>query len=419
MNAHLRRCLITLAIAGSLPLGAASAAVTLLGTGAIAGTATDQSGFTGLLEDGVTLKNQIGGFGSAFAYTGRGQRFVAAPDRGPADGATTYVDRLYRIDIGVRQVAPYGSNAFQFTPAVTDTLLLSDEAGRPFTGSSTAFDPTGSTASLRLDPEGIRVDACGTTAYVSDEYGPYLYAFDLATGRRRGAIKLPTKLLIDAPSATPASELNGNAFGRQSNRGMEGLAISPDGSKLYGLMQNALIQDGALGAGNARISTGARLVEVTLATGALREFYYPLDAASYGLNEILAINDHTFLVIERDGRAGAAAQFKRIFRIDIAGASDIRAVKSLPSTGVPADIVPVTKTPFLDLLDPAYGLAGAGFPEKIEGLAFGPNLPSGQHSLLVTSDNDFAAGQPSKIYVFGIDPSDLPGYQPQQFRNCP
>ena len=419
MNVRLRHCLVTLAVAGSLPLGSASAAVTLIGTGAIAGTATDQSGFTGLLEDGVTLKNQIGGFGSAIAYTGRGQRFVAAPDRGPADGATTYVDRLYRIDIGVRQIAPYGANAFQFSPAVTGTLLLSNEAGQPFTGSNAAFDPTGSSDSLRFDPEGIRVDACGTTAYISDEYGPYLYGFDLATGRRNRIVKLPNKLQIDAPSSVPANELNQNAAGRQSNRGMEGLAISPDGSKLYGLMQNALLQDGALGAGNARVSTGARLVEVTLATGALREFYYPLEAASNGLNEILAIDDQRFLVIERDGRAGAAAQFKRIYKIDLSAASDIRNVKSLPSTGVPAEIVPVAKTLFLDLLDPAYGLAGAGFPEKIEGLAFGPTLPTGQRTLLVTADNDFFANQPSKMFVFGIDAADLPEFQAQQFRSCP
>ncbi|MCQ8780484.1 esterase-like activity of phytase family protein, partial [Escherichia coli] len=78
---------------------------------------------------------------------------------------------------------------------------------------------------------------------------------------------------------------------RQANRGMEGLAISPDGSKLYGLMQNALIQDGALSPTNARVSTNSRLVEITLATGALREFYYQLDGVGYGLNEIVAIND--------------------------------------------------------------------------------------------------------------------------------
>ncbi len=418
MNPVLRRTLLAVAVAGALHIDTAAAAVTLLGTGAIPGTATDQSGLTGLLEDGITLKNQIGGFGSAFTYTGHGLSFLAAPDRGPADGATSYVDRIYRIDIGVRQIAPYGTNAFQFNPAVTQTLLLSNEAGQPLTGSNAAFDASGSTDSLRFDPEGIRVDACGTSAYVSDEYGPYLYSFDLASGQRTGSVKLPTKLLIDAASSNPTSELSNNAFGRQANRGMEGLAISPDGTKLYGLMQNALIQDGGLSPTNARVSTNARLVEITLATGALREFYYPLDAVGYGLNEILAINDHQFLVIERDGRAGAAAQFKRIFKIDINGASDIRNIKSLPATEIPAGVVPVTKTPFIDLLSPAFGLAGAGFPEKIEGLAFGPTLPTGQRTLLVTSDNDFFASQNSNIFVFGVDAADLPGYQAQQVRNC-
>ena len=36
-------------------------------------------------------------------------------------------------------------------------------------------------------------------------------------------------------------------------------------------------------------------------------------------------------------------------------------------------------------------MVGADFPEKIEGLAFGPDLPDGRHLLLVTNDNDFEA----------------------------
>jgi hypothetical protein len=46
-------------------------------------------------------------------------------------------------------------------------------------------------------------------------------------------------------------------------------------------------------------------------------------------------------------------------------------------------------------------------PEKIEGLAFGPILPGGRISLLVTSDNDFFATNDSNIYVFAIDATDL------------
>jgi len=53
-------------------------------------------------------------------------------------------------------------------------------------------------------------------------------------------------------------------------------------------------------------------------------------------------------------------------------------------------------------------------PEKLEGLAFGPDLADGRHLLLVTSDSDFAAGNPSRFFAFALDRSDLPGFQAQQ-----
>src|SRR5262249_12974750 len=151
------------------------------------------------------------------------------------------------------------------------------------------------------------------------------------SGKRVRSIRLPNKFLIDLPSDDPNVELSSNAFGRQSNRGMEGLAISPDGSKLYGMMQNALIQDGALDSNLKRVGLNNRIVEIDLETGATREFVYVIDNKSYGVNEILAINDHEFLAIERDGNAGAAAAFKRIYKFEIAGATDVRNVKQLPT----------------------------------------------------------------------------------------
>ena len=41
------------------------------------------------------------------------------------------------------------------------------------------------------------------------------------------------------------------------------LAITPDGSKLYGFMQSPLIQDGALDKDNKRIGRNIRILEVT------------------------------------------------------------------------------------------------------------------------------------------------------------
>ncbi len=407
----------TLALALLLSAASASATVTFIGEGDIPGTATDQSGLTKVLEDGVTPGNRVGGLGSAITYTGIDSLYVATPDRGPADGTTSYVDRIYTIRLAVTK----GRNGFAITPALLATRLMHD--GHDFlTGSAGAFDATNSPDSLRFDPEGIRVDRCGQTAFVSDEYGPFVHEFDLDRGTRLRSLKLPNKLLIDLPSADGNVELAANISGRQSNRGMEGLAISPDGGKLYGLMQSALIQDGALDASLKRVGTNNRLVEIDLDSGAIREFLYQLDSKSNGVNEILAVNDHEFLVIERDGNAGTSAAFKKIFRIDISGASDIRAVATLPQTGTPDGVTPVAKAPFLDLLDPAFGLAGASFPEKIEGLAFGPDLQDGRHLLVVTNDNDFVPTQPNRFFVFAIDRSDLPGFAPQQFgrfrRDC-
>ena len=129
---------------------------------------------------------------------------------------------------------------------------------------------------------------------------------------------------------------------------------------------------------------------------------------------MLAVNDHELLVIERDGKAGTEAIMKKIFKIDLNAATDIRGLKQLPQSGVPVGITPVKKSLFLNLLDPAYGLAGANFPEKIEGLAFGPDLSDGRHLLLVANDNDFVTTQPTRIFAFAIDGYDLPEFQPQQ-----
>lgn len=238
-------------------------------------------------------------------------------------------------------------------------------------GRSSEFDATNSPGSLRLDPEGLRVSGSGTSAFVSDEFGPLVYEFDLASGTRLRWIVVPPKLLIARPSTDNVAELPpGNTSGRQANRSMEGLAISPDGSKLDGLMQSPMLQDGALNGSNNRIGTNCRLLEMDLATGNTREFLYPLSNVSIGATEVLAINDHEFLVLERDGRglnSGNSAQFKQVFRID----------------------------------------------EKLEGIAFGPDLGDGRHVLIVSADNDFKAGIANWFFAFAIDPQDLPGFVPQ------
>jgi hypothetical protein len=381
---------IVLAVAGPV-----AAEIKLVGKTTIPGDAVDRSGLTDILKDG-TPHNRLGGYGSAIAYTGRGNRYVTVADRGPSDGTIPFLCRMHTFDITLK--------GGKLHAALVETVMLKDSSGENFNGAATELGRTKAGTPLRLDPEGIRVGP-GGSIFISDEYGPYVYEFD-RKGTRLRSLPVPEPFQIARPSADPKAELKDNRSGRVPNRGLEGLAISPDGSKLYGCMQSPLIQDGG------RQGTCIRVLEIDVKTGRTREFLYPLASAKVAVSEIVAINDHQFLVLERDGKP---KKFRKVFKIDIRGASDVSTIDALPAKGIPAGVTPVRKELFLDFLDPRFGLDTPEQPDKIEGLAFGPDLPDGRHLLLVTTDNDFIATEATHIFAFAIDAGDLPGFQRQQF----
>lgn len=380
--------------------------ITLIGKGVVPGADLDTSRLAGNICQASVPANCVpkaifGGFGSDITYTGHDNVFIAAPDRGPFDGLTDvpYLDRFYLLHITTDVGAPFPN----VHTTLLDTRFLKDESGQTFVGSAGSF-------ANRLDPEGIRVSQHGTF-YVSDEYGPYLFEFN-RQGHLLRRIEVPSKFFIDNPSADPNAELLGNTAGRQGNRGMEGLAISPDGRTLFGVMQNALIQDQGLNPGTTdRLGLNNRLLKIDLVTGETHEYVYVLDAINrgQGVCEILAINDHEFLVIERDNRSNLqtppqAPTRKTIYRINLDGATDVSGIASLPVGALPVGVTPVSKQLFINLLDTDLDLA-ATIPEKIEGLAWGPDLADGRHVLYVISDNDLNPALATQIYAFAIDPS--------------
>ena len=383
----------------------AVAGITMIGQGFVSGAATDKSGLTGVICQAGAPANCVsqaifGGFGSDVTYTGHDNVFVAAPDRGPFDGLTDvpYLDRIHFLHI----TTDVGASFPNIHSILLDTRFLKNEANEIFVGAAGAFEN-------RFDPEGIRISPRGTF-YISDEYGPYILEFD-RQGHLMRRLAVPPKFAIANPSADPNAELLGNAGGRQANRGMEGLAISPDGSTLFGIMQNALIQDHGLNAGTTdRLGLNNRILKIDLTTGETHEYVYVLEAINrgQGVCEILAINDHEFLVVERDNRSNLqsppqAPTRKKIYKIDLTGATDVSRVNSLPAGALPIGVVPVTKTLFIDLLAPEFNLIPT-IAEKIEGLAWGPDLEDGRHVLYVFSDNDLNPGLASQIYSFAIDP---------------
>lgn len=104
---------------------------------------------------------------------------------------------------------------------------------------------------------------------------------------------------------------------------MEGLALTPDGRALVGVMQSALQQpDLTKKPGNV---TTLRIVTVDLRTRATHEYLYLLDdpaTTGTAVSEITALSATRFLVDERDGKLEPGA-YKKLFEIDLAGATDV------------------------------------------------------------------------------------------------
>ena len=94
------------------------------------------------------------------------------------------------------------------------------------------------------------------------------------------------------------------------SRGFEGMAINPDKTKLYPLLEGTVVGD-PLGS--------LRLYQFDLASQKYEGIIgrYKLDNPNYAIGDMTVINANEYLVIERDNNQGNDAQFKKVFKIDL------------------------------------------------------------------------------------------------------
>ena len=446
-----RNGLCGIVLASLLASTAAQAEIVLLATGSLTGSSAgadaDLSGLSGTLENGLPA-NILGGLGSGLTYAG-GNTFLALPDRGPnatpynskVDDTVSYISRFHTISMSLTAASPGSALPFSLTPTLTKTTLLSSPtalnygtgaglgtkadgtplgSGAPvqntsntyyFTGRSDNYGTgnSGNPNNGRFDPESIRISPDGKSVFVSDEYGPYVRQFDRSTGKQTNVFTLPSNLDVANLSPQGSVEISGNTSGRTANKGMEGLAITPDGKTLVGIMQAALIQDaGKTNPANSVV----RIVTIDIATGKTQQFAYQLTSGS-GVSDIVALNNHQFLVDERDGKGlgdGTTAKVKQLFVIDINGAKDASNL-----SGQSLVDASVKKTgPFLDLVAALNknGIPSDKIPSKIEGVSFGQDVVVNgktEHTLWIANDNDFTpkTSGPNVFYVFGVSDEDL------------
>jgi hypothetical protein len=202
-----------------------------------------------------------------------------------------------------------------------------------------------------FDVESIQPVADGF--WIGDEFGPYLLKFDL-DGRLTDVIdtvvdgepvRSPDHPTLTLP-ANPAAKMP--AFNLKRSGGYEGLAMSKDGSKLYGLLEGPrYMADGSVEKVDGK--TALRIVEFDVASKSWtgRSWLYPLADGGEAIGDFNMVDDTTALVIERDNGAGVVAKacanpdepkpdcfargskVKRIYKIEIIGENAGKAVRKI------------------------------------------------------------------------------------------
>jgi hypothetical protein len=227
--------------------------------------------------------------------------FLAMPDNGYGAKANSgdFLLRVYRIRPDF-ETARAGSGAVD----VLGFVQLRDPDGRigfPLFRSDRLL--TGAD----LDIESLRIAKDGTL-WFGDEFGPFLLHTD-ATGR-----------VLEAPIPLPGVQSPQNPFlpspdawTIRASRGFEGTALSIDGKTLYPMLEGALRHDGDP---QRRILNefDLRSREYTR-----RTWQYRVDAEfpDAVIGDFTALDEHRFVLIERDDAQGADARQKKVYLVDL------------------------------------------------------------------------------------------------------
>jgi hypothetical protein len=238
-------------------------------------------------------------------------------------------------------------------------------------------------APMRVDPEGLVLTKDRRLILTSEGIpgsliDPFVRRYTLG-GRFLGDLPVPQAFRVTADQSS----------GVRPNLGFESAGVSHDGHDLYTATENALYQDGPA----ATIATGspARILRYDLRSGRLeRQWFYktdpvaepPVPATAFSVNgvvELLPIERDRLIAMERSFSVGAPGTGNtiRLYDVTLRGShAHKKLLLDLDDLGIPLD--------------------------NVEGLTFGPRLKGGKRSLVLVSDNNFAATQFTQFLLFSL-----------------
>lgn len=419
------------------------------------------TGTFNILPDRGYNNNNAGGFFSDYAARIQQVDFTFTPYTGSANiGGTDLASRIAAQN-QIAFTSPISGVKFTYADPVTGNPASVTTGLDPALGQTTIFGKslpyvtsyTGQTFpgsgnatfnninKLALDSEALVLKPDGS-GYVGDEYGANIYYFN--PGKQIvGAITPPEALRPHSNGNLNFNSTNAPADGRRNNQGFEGVSVSPDGTKLFALLQSATVQDtnGAM----QQTRTNTRLVVYDVSGNATPDnptAEYVIQLPNYTGNggggavnataaqsEIIAIDDHRLLVLSRDANgqgsvATSPSVYKSILLVDLAlnnptnvagTPRDVAGGKvTLAGGALDPSITPVSWVEAVNMLDTAQlekfnialDLGGSNqvtkltLGEKWEGMSLVPaNDPSAPNDyfLFVANDNDFLSGEGKMI----------------------
>ena len=189
-----------------------------------------------------------------------------------------------------------------------------------------------------FDPESFQF--ADGALWVGDEFGPYLIKMDL-DGKVLALFETEVEgKKVVSPDhyqvTTPGKPTDKVSFQVNRSKGFEGMASSPDGSKLYPMLEGAVWNEDKQDYENVEGKRAARILEFDVKkqnwTG--RSWLYVFEDNQNAIGDFNLIDDSHGLIIERDNGEGTAdkaceagatntencfsnlAKFKRIYRIE-------------------------------------------------------------------------------------------------------
>ncbi|MFN8523371.1 MAG: esterase-like activity of phytase family protein [Chloroflexota bacterium] len=355
---------------------------------------------------------RLGGFSGLFSLDKAGTLFATLTDRGPngeirvsgkkqmAFPVPEYTPRVVRLKLEGSKLKVTDVVMLKLAEGYTDTVTHSREiTGLPGIEEQgdVPFDPAGKVR-LPLDPNGvdsesIALDTRDGSYWIGEEYGPsILHVAPDGTIRSR---LVPVGYGIDAPGEGVIEMLPSVLTRRKVNRGFEGIALSPDGSRLFAIMQSPLSNPDKK-TGEASRNIRIVVVDSSNADDPKLVGMYVYRAEAYTevgaieqddvkIGDIAALTNQRLLVGERDSAENGT--HKKVYRVDLDGATDVtdrgesggRTIEQMTDADFKrAGIEMVRKSMVVDLATLGYR------PDKLEGLAVvDPN------TLAVINDNDF------------------------------